>query len=89
MFEYARPPWFVSIVVMEGFYEALFLFHLAPLEGTKRNKNRAWYKPSMKRLPLTFLIDWHLQNQPTEITSVAYFFVCKFSICRENADALT
>ena len=41
---------------------------------TKRNENSTWYKPFMKRLPLTFLIDWHLLNQPTKITSVAYFF---------------
>ena len=39
----------------------------------RRNKNRAWYKPSTKRLPPTFLIDWHLPNQPTKINSVACF----------------
>ena len=38
-----------------------------------RNEKRAWYKPSTKRLPPTFLIDWHLPNQPTKITSVACF----------------
>ena len=40
----------------------------------RRNENRAWYKPSTKRLPPTFLIDWHLPNQPTKTTSVACFF---------------
>ena len=39
----------------------------------KANEKRAWYKPSTKRLPPTFLIDWHLPNQPTKITSVACF----------------
>ena len=39
----------------------------------RRNENRAWYKPSTKRLPPTFLIGWHLLNQPTKITSVASF----------------
>ena len=39
----------------------------------RRNESRAWYKPSTKRLPPTFLIDWHLLNQPTKITSVACF----------------
>ena len=37
------------------------------------NENRAWYKPSTKRLPPTFLIDWHLPNHPTKITAVACF----------------
>ena len=40
----------------------------------RRNEKRGWYKPSTKRLPPTFLIDWHLPNQPTKITSVACFF---------------
>ena len=44
------------------------------------NEKRAWYKPSMKRLPPIFSIDWHLPNQPTKITSVACFLVCKFFI---------
>ena len=39
----------------------------------RRNENRAWYKPSSKRLPPTFLIDWQLPNQPIKITSVACF----------------
>ena len=39
----------------------------------RRNEKRAWYKPSTKRLPPTFLIDWHLPNQPIKITSVACF----------------
>ena len=39
----------------------------------RRNENRAWYKPSTKRLLPTFLIDWHLPHQPTKITSVACF----------------
>ena len=39
----------------------------------RRNENRAWYKPSTKRLLPTFVIDWHLPHQPTKITSVACF----------------
>ena len=39
----------------------------------RRNEKRAWYKPSTKRLPPTLLIDWHLPNHPTKITSVACF----------------
>ena len=39
----------------------------------RQNENRAWYKPSTKRLLPTFLIDWHLPHQPTKITSVACF----------------
>ena len=39
----------------------------------RRNEKRAWYKPLTKCLPPTFLIDWHLPNQPTKITSVACF----------------
>ena len=38
------------------------------------------YKPSTKRLPSTFLIYWHLPNQPTKTTSIACFLVCKFFI---------
>ena len=40
----------------------------------RRKENRTWYKPSTKRLPPTFLIDWHLPNQPTKPASVACFF---------------
>ena len=42
-------------------------------QRARRNETRAWNKPSTKRLPPTFLIDWHLPNQPTKITSVACF----------------
>ena len=38
------------------------------------------YKPSTKRLPPTFLMYWHLPNQPTKTTSIACFLVCKFFI---------
>ena len=39
------------------------------LAGMAKRKD----KPSTKRLPPTFLIDWHLPNQPIKITSVACF----------------
>ena len=39
----------------------------------RRNENRAWYKSSTNRLPPTLLIDGHLPNQPTKITSVVCF----------------
>ena len=40
----------------------------------KAKRKRTWHKPSTKRLPPTFSIDWHLLNQPTKITPVACFF---------------
>ena len=57
--------------------QALFSFRFenhipAGMQGeTKREPDTG--KPSTKRLPPTFLIDWHLPNQPTKITSVACF----------------
>ena len=54
--------------------QAQFSFRFViTLRRARRNENRAWYKPSTKRLPPTFRIDWHLPNQPTKITSVACF----------------
>ena len=54
--------------------QAQFSFRFViTFRGARRNENRAWYKPSTKRLPPTFWIDWHLPNQPTKITSVACF----------------
>ena len=54
--------------------QALFSFRFEiTFRRPRRNEKRAWYKPSTKRLPPTFLIDWHLPNQPTKITSVACF----------------
>ena len=52
----------------ETWDQALFSFRRA-----RRNEKRAWYKPLTKCLPPTFLIDWHLPNQPIRITSVACF----------------
>ena len=53
---------------------SIFRFALQiTLRWARWKDNRAWYKPSTKRLPPTFLIDWHLLNQPTKITSVACF----------------
>ena len=43
------------------------------MRRARRNKKRAWYKLYTKRLSPTFLIDWHLSNQPTKITSVPCF----------------
>ena len=57
--------------VFAGYY---FRFALKiTLRRAWRNEKRAWCKPSTKRLPPTFLTDWHLPNQPTKITSVACF----------------
>ena len=61
-------------VVMVTWDQAQFSFRFViTFRRAKRNENRARYKPSTKRLPPTFLIDWHLPNQPTKITSVACF----------------
>ena len=65
--------------------QALFSFHLENYipAGTAKRK-RAWYKPSVKRLPPTFLIDCHLPNQPTKITSVACFSSMQIFHAREK-----
>ena len=54
------------------------------LRWARRNDNRAWYKPSTKRLPPTFLIDWHLPNQPAKTTSVACLFSAQIFHTREK-----
>ena len=41
--------------------------------GQGETKREPDYKRFTKRLPPTFLIDWHLSNQSTKITSVACF----------------
>ena len=54
--------------------QALFSFRFENyIPAGKANEKRAWYKASTKRLPPTFLIDWHLPNKPAKITSVACF----------------
>ena len=54
-------------------FVSLWKLHSGGHGETKREPDTAWYKPSTKRLPPTFLIDLHLPNQPTKITSVACF----------------
>ena len=70
--------------------QAYFRFALKiTFQRARRNEKRAWYKPSTKSLPPTFLIDWHLPNQPTKITSVACFSSMQIFHAWENADWLT
>ena len=55
----------------------------------RRNENRAWYKPSTKRLLPTFLIDWHLRISQPKLLPLLVFLVCKFFMRGKNADWLT
>ena len=59
---------FVSTLTWD---QDLFLFRF---ENIKHSGGQGWYKPSAKRLPPTFLIDWLLPNQPTKTTPVPRFF---------------
>ena len=70
--EHCTPGIFISTLTWD---QALFLFCFENYTfwRVRWNEKRAWYKPSTKRLPPTFLIDWHLPNQPIRITSVACF----------------
>ena len=64
--------------------QALFSFRFITFLRARQNKKRAWYKPSVKRLLLFFLIDWHLPNQPTKIISVACFSSMQIFHAREK-----
>ena len=70
--------------------QALFSFRFVnnvPVGMAKRKESliQTFYE----RLPPTFLIDWHLPNQPTKITSVACFSSMQIFHTWKNADWLT